>query len=901
MRNSISPNRFLLLLACLLLIVAPLNLHAQNYDEDELERDTAWLAVYIDPYGAATVTLELQTQVRDREQVKRALAESFSFPLQFRNVIDVDPDDDKALTIISATSPKAFAGGIFEKRCRIDVQSLLPQLQQTDIKSLDVRVVFRNATREAEIEGATRTAVGTANVDHYEANFDVRAGTSHPMEFSLGYTAGDLSRKSIPLILFLLVPALWTSFSARRRSANPEELWGRHLRFLHRLLNVVWLAWLPIYFFSGVDEIILFLFGADHHGVGQIVNVAFYFIPPVVAMFLCHFASGRVYAQVLSVDWSPRRVVRHAIIANTFSLVPMFLVILGMFTFASSPRQAALYVIIGYIGFIVLSQNMGRLLGSRLHALTSGDLRNRIFDLAHRAGVKLRQVYVLPETSAQLSNAFARSDNSVLITQSLLKNLSRREVDGIMAHEIGHLQAKHPQSSGTIMVAAMVAANFVGGFITSLANLRNATPLVFAAAIGVANLALFFRSRRNERQADAIGVGLTGDPEAFISGLARLARLNLMPLHSGGWGKSLDTHPNTMRRFEEIAKAHGISESRLQELVTDATPPQDKYPSIDDEVDTTVFSTEFKNKYRVRVALVVIPLLILAPVPFAAALAREDVSWFGMLALSFAGLVWAFGFSLVVRNRISFWGYGDLGRRLKLKLDKRGLKDAARHGTLVGLAPAAESRKYEGYGFWDLGVLWLTNEKLYYIGEQCEFALEREQVNEVYSRDYAPEWLGEKSLFIRWKDYSAGPTKTLHFIATGESSVLKSRRAIDSLQQRVQAWMYQSVSFLPTPSSLKSLSTPVFPEITSQPALLKFNFAFAFKAAVRLSIFAAIIAFAIRLSYISIVYMAVATFLLVIVDELSRVLKEKQPVTQVIPKPASFEAGTYQTGSWKNA
>lgn len=177
---------------------------------------------------------------------------------------------------------------------------------------------------------------------------------------------------------------------------RPEELWGRHLRFLHRLLNVVWIAWLPIYFLSGLGEIISFAFGADPRGVGQIVNVAFYFIPPVIAMFLCHFGSRRVYERVLSVDWTPRQVVRHAIIANALSLIPMFLVILGMYTFARSARLAALYMIVGYIGFIVLGQNMGRLLGSRLHALTSGDLRDRIFDLAHRAGVKLRQVYVLP-------------------------------------------------------------------------------------------------------------------------------------------------------------------------------------------------------------------------------------------------------------------------------------------------------------------------------------------------------------------------------------------------------------------------------------------------------------------------------------------------------------------------
>jgi hypothetical protein len=103
------------------------------------------------------------------------------------------------------------------------------------------------------------------------------------------------------------------------------------------------------------------------------------------------------------------------------------------------------------------------------------------------------------------------------------------------------------------------------------------------------------------------------------------------------------------------------------------------------------------------------------------------------------GVVWSFGLSLILRNRIAFWGYQSLGRRLRAKFDKRGLGDAARDGSLVGLAPAAESRKYEGYPFWDAGVLWLTKEKLFYIGEQCEFALERDQVTDVYSCDTIPE------------------------------------------------------------------------------------------------------------------------------------------------------------------
>jgi Zn-dependent protease with chaperone function len=694
---------------------------------------------------------------------------------------------------------------------------------------------------------------------------------------------------------------LWTALHARRLSNRPVEVWGRHLRFLTRLLNVIWIAWLPVYFLLGVGEVIAFAFSAHPKAVSQIVSVAFYFVPPVVAMLLCHLASLRVYEKVPAVDWSPRDVVRHAILVNILSLLPMFLVVLGISMFGSDPRQAALYAVIGYIAFIVLNHNIARVLGSRLHALTSGPLRDRIFDLAQRAGVVLQQVYVLPETRAQLSNAFARSDNSVMITNSLLKNLSRREVDAIMAHEIGHLQAKHPQTSGKIMLAAIVGANLVGTVITLLLNISHATPLVFSAAVAFAYLIVFFRSRRNEQQADAIGITLTGDPEAFISGLAKLSRLNLMPLHSGGWGESLDTHPGTMRRFEQIAREYGITETRVHELVTDSATPADKYPSIDaDEVDTTIFSSEFKKKYRNRVALALLAVLLLAPVPFAILLTRDGLSWPGILAISVAGLVWTFGVMQVARNWVCLWGYDSLSRPLKMKLDRRGLGDVARYGTIVGLAPAGESRKYEGYAFWDIGVLWLTKEKLYYAGEQCDFAVSRDQVNEFYSCDTNPEWFPEKSLYLRWKENPATGTQTLHFVDAGASSIGKARRAIDLLQNRFEGWMYQREDYPVASASLDSIGPPAFPEITSTPAIMKFKPDYVFKAAIQLALYGAVIGFAIRLDYPSIIYMYISGFIYTVVDELPKAFKRER-IRQTIPSPGGFAQGSYETGSWMDA
>ena len=54
---------------------------------------------------------------------------------------------------------------------------------------------------------------------------------------------------------------------------------------------------------------------------------------------------------------------------------------------------------------------------------------------------------------------------------------------------------------------------------------------------------------------------------------------------------------------------------------------------------------------------------------------------------------------------------------------------------------------------------------------------------------------------------------------------------------------------------------------------MRFKPGLVIKAAIQLSLYAAVVAFAIRLSYTSIAYMTVAAFLLTFVDELSRVVK----------------------------
>src|SRR5947208_15440097 len=125
-----------------------------------------------------------------------------------------------------------------------------------------------------------------------------------------------------------------------------------------------------------------------------------------------------------------------------------------LFLFSVCSFCVVVFLMLAGVACLLSLGLVNRVFRFSVYAVSAGEFRNRIFEMAHKAGVAVKQVYVLPESSSQLSNAFARSDNAVMITASLLKNLSKREVDAIMAHEIGHLKEKHPQIRGHITLGA---------------------------------------------------------------------------------------------------------------------------------------------------------------------------------------------------------------------------------------------------------------------------------------------------------------------------------------------------------------------------------------------------------------------------------------------------------------
>ena len=197
--------------------------------------------------------------------------------------------------------------------------------------------------------------------------------------------------------------------------------------------------------------------------------------------------------------------------------------------------------------------------------------------LTQKAGLQMPKIYVIPTDSP---NAFATGRNprhaSVAVTQGILKLLSDEELEGVLAHELGHVNNRDILISsiaatlaGAITYAARFAMFFGGG---GDREERRGGGLAALAMMILAPLAAMLIqlavSRSREYQADETGAHLTGNPYALASALGKLdaysKRVPMMatpstahlfiiqPLLGMNIGNLFSTHPPIAKRIERL-------------------------------------------------------------------------------------------------------------------------------------------------------------------------------------------------------------------------------------------------------------------------------------------------------------------------------------------------------------
>jgi heat shock protein HtpX len=203
--------------------------------------------------------------------------------------------------------------------------------------------------------------------------------------------------------------------------------------------------------------------------------------------------------------------------------------------------------------------------------------------LAQRAGLPMPKVYVIPTDTP---NAFATGRNpqhaAVAATEGILRILTPDELEGVMAHELGHVRNRDILIStiaatlaGAIMMLARMAqfaAMFGGGRQSDDeegggGGIVGAILLAVLAPIG-AMLIQMAISRAREYLADAAGAQISRKPWALADALEKLERgaaalpmeanpstahmFIVNPLSGGGLLTLFSTHPPVAERVARL-------------------------------------------------------------------------------------------------------------------------------------------------------------------------------------------------------------------------------------------------------------------------------------------------------------------------------------------------------------
>ena len=202
--------------------------------------------------------------------------------------------------------------------------------------------------------------------------------------------------------------------------------------------------------------------------------------------------------------------------------------------------------------------------------------------LAAKANIPVPKIYFIPTDSP---NAFATGRNpqhaSVAVTRGILELCDDEEIEGVLAHELGHVRNRD------ILTSAVVAT--VAGAITMIARmayyaelfglgggrsdqrrggLLSALVMMIVAPLAALVIQLWI-SRTREFEADATGAGITGNPQALARALDKIDKWSkrvpmqaspsmahmfiIQPLTSGELFASLfSTHPPIRKRIERL-------------------------------------------------------------------------------------------------------------------------------------------------------------------------------------------------------------------------------------------------------------------------------------------------------------------------------------------------------------
>lgn len=224
--------------------------------------------------------------------------------------------------------------------------------------------------------------------------------------------------------------------------------------------------------------------------------------------------------------------------------------------------------------------------------VTDGGVHAMVEELTRDAGMPMPKVYVI-ETPQP--NAFATGRNphhaAVAVTRGIIDTLDRRELRGVIAHELAHIRNRDTlimTVTATIAGALSMLANFAmffggnrerpGGAIGTIA--------VMILAPLAAVLVQMAISRTREYAADRAGAEISGDPEALAMALQKIEQAaqttdNYVAEQNPGTAHLFIINPLHMRSVDNLFSTHPKTVNRiraLMEMIGRQAPPRKRGP-----------------------------------------------------------------------------------------------------------------------------------------------------------------------------------------------------------------------------------------------------------------------------------------------------------------------------------
>jgi heat shock protein HtpX len=196
--------------------------------------------------------------------------------------------------------------------------------------------------------------------------------------------------------------------------------------------------------------------------------------------------------------------------------------------------------------------------------------------LTQRMGLPMPRLFVIPQDSP---NAFATGRNpqhaSVAVTVGILRTMDDRELEGVLAHELGHVKNRDILTSSvaaTIAAAITLVARMAFWFGGSRDDDDRGNALAGLVMMIVAPLAALliqmWISRTREFAADASSAQTTGSPYPLISALEKLETASkripmdaspatahmfiIKPFTGQSLMRMFSTHPATAERIARL-------------------------------------------------------------------------------------------------------------------------------------------------------------------------------------------------------------------------------------------------------------------------------------------------------------------------------------------------------------